>query len=84
MKSKMDHRSPSRFSTGVPVSANLACALSFLAARVCLASGFLMACASSSTTSRHGVFGNPRHAEQRAVAGDHQIHDPAAARAQAS
>ena len=49
----MDHKSPSRFSIGVPVSANLDFALSFLAARVCFASGFLMACASSSTTSCH-------------------------------
>src|SRR5438105_2820240 len=30
----MDHKSPSRFSIGVPVSANLDFALSFLAARV--------------------------------------------------
>ena len=55
MKSKMDHRSPSRFSTGVPVSANLTWAFNFLAARVCLASGFLMAWASSSATKRHKV-----------------------------
>ena len=51
----MDQRSPSRFSTGVPVSANRACAFSFLAVRVCLASGFLMACASSSTTRRQAA-----------------------------
>src|SRR5450631_1230413 len=55
MKSKMDHRSPSRFSTGVPVSAKREPAFSILALRVCLALGFLMACASSKTASRQDV-----------------------------
>ncbi len=55
MKSKIDQRSPSRFSTGVPVSAMRACASSCLAARVCRAPGFLIACASSSMASRHGI-----------------------------
>ena len=55
MKSKIDQRSPSRFSIGVPVSAMRASALSCLTALVCLAAGFLMACASSSTTSRQAV-----------------------------
>ena len=47
MKSKIDHRSPRWFSTGVPVSAMRAVAFSALAARVCFAFGFLIACASS-------------------------------------
>ncbi len=50
-KSKSDHKSPRRFSMGVPVNARRARARSFLTARVCLAPGFLIACASSSTTS---------------------------------
>ena len=55
MKSKIDHRSPSRFSIGVPVSAMRASAFSCLTDLVCLAAGFLMACASSRTASRHDV-----------------------------
>src|ERR1700739_921850 len=55
IKSKIDHRSPSRFSMGVPVSAMRISALSLLTDFVCLAAGFLMACASSSTTNRHDV-----------------------------
>ena len=55
MKSKIDHRSLSRFSMGVPVRAMRVSARSCLTVLVCLAAGFLMACASSSTTSRHGV-----------------------------
>ena len=47
MKSKIDHRSPRWFSTGVPVSAMRAVAFSAFAARVCFAFGFLIACASS-------------------------------------
>ena len=60
-KSKSDQRSPSRFSTGVPVSASFQPAGIALTARVCFAAGFLIACASSSTTLRqrrcriHGV-----------------------------
>ena len=41
MKSKIDQRSPSRFSIGVPVSAMRASARSCLTARVCLAAGIL-------------------------------------------
>ena len=55
MKSKIDQRSPSRFSTGVPVRAMRASARSCLTALVCLAAGFLMAWASSSTASRQGT-----------------------------
>src|SRR5271157_192431 len=55
IKSKMDHKSPRRFSIGVPVSANLDRALSLLAILVCLAFGFLIACASSRTTRCHAV-----------------------------
>ena len=55
MKSKIDQRSPSRFSMGVPVRAMRVSALSALTAFVCLAAGFLMACASSRMTSRQGV-----------------------------
>ena len=47
MKSKIDHRSPRWFSTGVPVSAMRAVAFSAFTARVCFAFGFLIACASS-------------------------------------
>ena len=54
-KSKMDQRSPSRFSTGVPLSAMRARASICLAARVCLAPGVLIACASSRMARRHGV-----------------------------
>ena len=54
MKSKIDHRSPSRFSIGVPVSAIAASACSCFTGRVCLAPGFLIACASSRTARRHG------------------------------
>ena len=50
MKSKIDHRSPIWFSTGVPVKAMRALARRALVAWVCLAFGFLMACASSRTT----------------------------------
>ena len=46
----MDHKSPRWFSTGVPVKAMRAWAFSVLAALVCLAFGFLIAWASSSTT----------------------------------
>ena len=56
MKSKIDHRSPSRFSIGVPVSAIRACATICFAARVCLAAWFLMAWASSRTASCQEVF----------------------------
>ena len=73
MKSKIDQRSPSRFSMGVPVSAMRASARSCLTGLVCLAPGFLMACASSSTTSRHGVLRQPGRPRQEAVAGDDQI-----------
>ena len=48
-----DQRSESRFSTGVPDSAILASALSCFTVFVCRADGFLIACASSRTTSRH-------------------------------
>ncbi len=41
--------------TGVPLRAMRACALRALAARVCLAPGVLMACASSRMASRHDV-----------------------------
>ena len=59
-KSKIDHRSPSRFSTGVPVRARRHFDCSALTARVCLAPGFLMAWASSRITVRHGwVFIQP-------------------------
>ena len=47
MKSKIDHRSPRWFSTGVPVSAIRDRASSAFTALVCLAFGFLIACASS-------------------------------------
>ena len=73
MKSKIDHRSPRWFSTGVPVSAMRACAFSALAALVCLAFGFLIACASSRMTSRQDDLGEHRQAQQRAVAGDRQV-----------
>jgi hypothetical protein len=72
MKSKIDQRSPSRFSTGVPVSAMRARASSCLTALVCLAPGFLIACASSRRRGRHGM-APARGARQRAVAGDDQI-----------
>ena len=55
MKSKIDHRSPSWFSTGVPVRAMRARAFSALAALVCLALGFLIACASSTITRLQSV-----------------------------
>ena len=42
-----------------------------------------MACASSSTARRHEVSVDPGHAEQRAVAGDDQIHIAQGARVQA-
>ena len=54
-KSKIDHRSERRFSTGVPVRAMRARPQSFFAARVCRAPGFLIACASSRTTRSNGV-----------------------------
>ena len=73
MKSKIDHRSPRLFSTGVPVSAIRACAFSALAARVCLAAGFLIACASSRIAQRQRDLRQSRHPQQRAVAGDRQI-----------
>ena len=65
MKSKIDQRSPSRFSIGVPVSAMRARASSFLTARVCLASGFLIACASSRIDQVPARARQPGHAQQR-------------------
>ena len=50
MKSRIDHSSDSRFSTGVPVSAILAAAGSARTARADLVAWFLMFCASSQTT----------------------------------
>ncbi len=47
----MLHSSASRFSTGVPVRATRTGALRLRALRLCLASTFLMFCASSSTTA---------------------------------
>ena len=73
MKSKIDQRSPSRFSIGVPVSAMRASARSCLTVLVCLAPGFLIACASSSIASRHARRRQPRHAGEKAVAGDDEI-----------
>src|SRR6185312_5825788 len=55
MKSNSDHKSPSRFSTGVPVSEILASGLRLLTALVCLAAGFLIAWASSRMARRHGT-----------------------------
>jgi hypothetical protein len=54
-KSKIDHRSPSRFSTGVPVSATRARASRAFAARACRVPGFLIACASSRIARPHRV-----------------------------
>ncbi len=71
--SKIDHRSPRRFSTGVPVSAMRARADSALAARVCRAAGFLIACASSKIASRQAIGTEHRDAQQAAVAGDHEV-----------
>ena len=51
----IDHRSPTLFSTGVPVSAMRQAADSARAALACLVSGFLMFCASSRTTAPHGT-----------------------------
>ena len=73
-KSKMDHKSPSRFSTGVPVSASRAPAFSFLTARVCLRIRILDGLRFVQHRQTPGDFRNPRHAKQRAVAGDDQIH----------
>ena len=64
MKSNSDHRSVSRFSMGVPVSAMRERALRRLMALVCLVSGFLMACASSRITRRHAILAQPRQAYQ--------------------
>ena len=50
VKSRIDHSSDSRFSTGVPVSAILAAAGSARTARADLVAWFLMFCASSQTT----------------------------------
>ena len=58
MKSKIDHRSPRWFSTGVPVSAMRDVAFSAFTARVCLALGFLIACASSRIAWRHSMMPN--------------------------
>ncbi len=50
MNSMIDHRSDSRFSTGVPVSAIRVAAGRARTARACLVAWFLMFCASSQTT----------------------------------
>ena len=49
----MDHKSPARFSTGVPVSANRAWALSSFTARAWRVPAFLIAWASSKITTFH-------------------------------
>ena len=54
-KSKMLHRSPSRFSIGVPVRARREPAFTVFAALVCRVPGFLIACASSRIASRQVV-----------------------------
>ena len=61
------------FSTGVPVSAMRLSASSALTARVCLASGFLIACASSTTASRQRVSADPVEPQQGGVAGHDEI-----------
>jgi hypothetical protein len=63
-KSNSDQRSDRRFSIGVPVSAMRLAAVSCFTARDCCAPAFLMACASSSTTSRQG---RSRSAAERAT-----------------
>ena len=53
--SEIDHRSASRFSTGVPVTAIRVPAGSDRIAVACLVAAFLMACASSTTTRRQRI-----------------------------
>ena len=76
MKSKMDHRSPSRFSTGVPVSANLASRLELLDGPGLLGVRILDGLRFVEHDQVPCGFRHPRHAQQRAVAGDDQVHIP--------
>ena len=70
---QIDHRSPTWFSTGVPVRAMRQPAFSERAAWACLVSGFLMFWASSSTTPAQSTCSNSSQvAVQQGVAGQHQ------------
>ena len=68
----------------MPVRATRARPASFLAARVCRAPGFLMACASSRTTRSQRRRLEPGQPQQRAVARDHEVGAVRAAPAGAS
>jgi hypothetical protein len=56
VNSMIDHSSARRFSTGVPVSAILDPAGRLRTAWACRVTEFLMFCASSQTTRRHGIW----------------------------
>ena len=72
-KSKMDQRSPRRFSTGVPLSAMRARASICLAARVCLVPGVLDRLGLVQDGEPPGRGEQRGHSQQRSIAGDHEI-----------
>ena len=73
MKSKIDQRSPSRFSTGVPVSAMRACASSCFAGARLLGAGILDRLRLVEHDELPRDRRQPGNAQQRAVARDHEI-----------
>ena len=76
-KSIIDQSSERRFSTGVPVSATRNSATSLLTLCVCLAEGFLMSCASSSTSVFHDTrIIAVRSARDQGVAREDHVHIP--------
>ena len=78
----MLHSSSSRFSTGVPLSASAKPAFSPNAARATWLSGFLIACASSSTTVSQPLLGEPLGVEpQDRVGGQREVGGRGRARA---
>ena len=72
-KSNSDHRSESRFSTGVPVRAMRPAACSSLTARAWRVPAFLMAWASSRMTRFQLALAQPFLRDQHAVGGDDQV-----------
>ena len=82
MKSKIDHRSPRWFSTGVPVSAMRALGLQRLGRPGLLGVRVLdrLRLVEDRRSARR-VSRQHRQAQQRAVAGDHQVESRRAVRA---
>ena len=72
-KSNSDHKSESRFSMGVPLSAIRCRQRSSLTARLWRAPAFLIACASSRMARFHGHFLEPGQSNGHRVTGDDEV-----------